>query len=281
MNLPISVIMMTKNEAINIVRTLPPLLDNFDDVHVLDSNSTDNTQEIAKTMGAHVTNFTWNGHYPKKKQWGVENLPLKHSWILQVDADERMTDAFITDLKNTTLSKDGYFISSRMIWNGRLLKHGMKNNKLCLYKKSMFKYPAVDDLKSPGGWEVEGHYQPCPVHKNASIGQIQTPILHTDNSTNWLIRHQKYALWERDMTINKSWPNDPVFFRNILKKTIKNKTSWPFIMFFYCYVLKGGFMDRAYGFDYAKHRMIYAQMIIRVLKDKRKDSYKIKVSQQS
>jgi glycosyltransferase involved in cell wall biosynthesis len=261
MTLPISVIMMTLNEADNIARTLPPLLKHFDDVHVLDSNSQDDTAKIARAMGATVTNFKWNRQYPKKKQWGIDHLTLKHEWIFQIDADELTTDAFIDELNEVSLHCDGYFVPARMIWNGQLLKFGAQNNKLCLYKKSAFQYPVTDDLNSIGGWEVEGHYQPIPNIQNARIGQIQSPIIHSDTSNNWIKRHKKYAVWEGDMNRKNAWPDDPIKWRNTCKKLSRNRWFKPFSIFVYGYVLKGGFLDGPVGFDYAKHRAAYAQMI--------------------
>ena len=268
MTLPISVIVMTKNEAENITQTLPPLLKHFDDVHVLDSNSDDKTKTIAKNLGATITNFTWDKNYPKKKQWGVTHLPLKHEWVFQIDADEMVTDAFINQLNQLSLNMDGYFVSARMIWNGQLLKFGARNNKLCLYKKSAFQYPVIDDLDSIGGWEVEGHYQPIPTSSNAKIGQINAPITHKDTSDHWLKRHQIYAMWEADITRKNAWPNDPVPWRKFIKNNIKNKRLWPSLLFAYGYILKGGFLDGKNGFDYAKHRMQYGNMIIDELKNR-------------
>lgn len=260
--IPVSVIMMTKNEEQNIVHTLPPLMDHFDDVHVLDSNSTDNTQTIAQNLGATITKFSWNGQYPKKKQWGIDHLPLRHEWILQIDADEHITMAFISELRQIDFSKDGYFIPAKMIWNGKQLNHGMRNKKLCLYKKSAFTFPVINDLNSPGGWEVEGHYQPLPNRPNCEIGTVQSYLWHADNRQSWLARHKKYAQWEYDMNRNHAWPNDPVWWRNMCKKALRHNPLRPFIIFIYGYIFKCGFLDGRNGFDYATCRARYTWWII-------------------
>ena len=143
--IPVSVIVMTKNEEDNIPFSLPPLIQHFDQVFVVDSNSTDNTVQIARNAGATVVNFTWNGQYPKKKQWSINHLPLTHDWVFLCDADETITPNFIEECRNLDFSKDGYFVSSKMIWNGRQLNHGVRNNKLCLFHKNKFHHPVVDD----------------------------------------------------------------------------------------------------------------------------------------
>ena len=66
--IPVSVVVMTKNEERNIAKCLKALVE-FDEVFVVDSDSTDATCAMATALGARVSNFQWNGKYPKKKQW--------------------------------------------------------------------------------------------------------------------------------------------------------------------------------------------------------------------
>ncbi len=265
--IPISVIIMTKNEAMNIPHCLPPIMDNFDDVHVVDSNSSDDTPALAKDYGAHVTNFKWNGKYPKKKQWCLDHIPTQYEWVLMIDADEIITDAFIAELKNIDFSADGYFIRADMVWKGFHLKHGQKNNKLCLFKKSAFAYPVIDDLDISGGWEVEGHYQPIFTLSHApNIGQIKPPIMHHDRKEQWHDRHDKYIAWEAEMTNQNIWPRDPVFMREFIKDILRTSRMRAPIYFIYAYILKGGFLDGKMGLDYALNRYRYNARIVRAIR---------------
>ena len=84
---PVSVIVPVKNEAENLRRCLPALAW-ADEVFVVDSQSTDETAEVAARFGAQVVQFHFNGTYPKKKNWALENLPFRNEWVLIVDADE-------------------------------------------------------------------------------------------------------------------------------------------------------------------------------------------------
>ncbi len=85
--IPISVIVPVKNEADNLRRCLPAL-SWADEVFVVDSGSSDETEEVAREHGARVVSFEFNGVYPKKKNWSLENLPFRNEWVLIVDADE-------------------------------------------------------------------------------------------------------------------------------------------------------------------------------------------------
>ena len=105
---PISVIVPVKNEAENLRRCLPALAW-ADEVIVVDSQSTDETARVADEHGASVVQFHFNGTYPKKKNWALENLPFRHEWVLIVDADERVPP----DRKSTRLNSS-HIQKSRM-----------------------------------------------------------------------------------------------------------------------------------------------------------------------
>ena len=47
--------------------------------------------EIAKSFGARLINFKWNGKFPKKRNWTLENVDIKNEWVLFLDADEFLT----------------------------------------------------------------------------------------------------------------------------------------------------------------------------------------------
>src|SRR4051794_13622266 len=84
---PLSVIVPIKNEAEN----LPRCLDSIawaDEIFVVDSQSNDGSPQIAQERRAQVVQFNFNGTWPKKKNWALENLPFKHEWVLILDADE-------------------------------------------------------------------------------------------------------------------------------------------------------------------------------------------------
>ncbi len=264
--IPVSVLVLTKNEAVNVPHSLPPLVQNFDDVHVLDSHSNDGTDKIARDLGATVHQFSWNGQYPKKKQWALENIPTRYDYVLMVDADEIVTDDFVRELQSLSLDTDGYFISSRMVWKEKPLRFGQRNHKLCLFKKSVFSYPPVDDLDIDGGWEVEGHYQPVPNIQNATIKTIKSPIIHHDRKGNWHDRHDDYISWEVEMTRRNAWPKDLVSWREWVKTQLRQSWCRPILIFSYGYIFKLGFLDGHAGFDYAFHRALYTYSIVKTLR---------------
>ena len=69
--LPVSVIVAARNEEKNLPRCLEALRD-VGEVYVIDSESTDATPEIARSFGAKVVQFHYQGGWPKKRQWAID-----------------------------------------------------------------------------------------------------------------------------------------------------------------------------------------------------------------
>ena len=75
MTVPISVLIPTKNEERNIRKCIESVAW-ADEVYVVDSRSTDRTSEIARSLGAEVVAFAWDGKGPRKKNWALEESTL-------------------------------------------------------------------------------------------------------------------------------------------------------------------------------------------------------------
>lgn len=269
--LPISVLITTKNEEQNIGRCLEAL-SAFDEVIVIDSHSEDATAEIARQKGAQLVLYRWDGAYPKKRGWCLDHLDIKHDWVFWVDADEVVSVDLIEELGSFLATKSqhsGFFIRGDYVWHGKVLKYGLKNNKLALFNRHKIEFPVVDDLDIEGMGEIEGHYQPClkAEHKGAKIGQLKAALLHYayEDAAGWQARHDRYAQWEAAMTRRGAWPKDPVWRRECLKKILRRSALRPFIMFTYSYIVKLGALDGRAGVDFALSRKKYCDMIRKYL----------------
>jgi glycosyltransferase involved in cell wall biosynthesis len=92
-----SIVIITKNEEINLPRCLSSLKNLSNDILIVDSGSTDRTIEIAKKFGARVIQMEWLG-YAKTKNLG--NREAHHDWILSLDADEVLSAELQNSLRN-------------------------------------------------------------------------------------------------------------------------------------------------------------------------------------
>ncbi len=267
--IPVSVLITTKNEEGNIARCIAAVQD-FAEVIVIDSNSSDRTCEIAKSCGTKVEMFEWNGQYPKKRQWCLDHLGIKHDWVFWVDADEVITPDLISEIRELfklPRFEAGFFVKGNYIFRGQTLYFGMKNNKIALMNRYKMVFPVVNDLDIEGMGEIEGHYQPIRKtgYENAGIGQVSEPLLHFAyaDEKSWSARHERYARWEAEMTKRGAWPQDPVKWRDLAKKALRRSPLRPQAMFFYSYVMKLGVFDGKDGYDFAKSRKNYSSQILR------------------
>ncbi len=265
----VSVVIVTKNESSNIIGCLDQLK-RFDDIWVIDSGSRDGTGDLARTKNAQVISYQWNGQYPKKRQWCLENLSLQYDWIFFVDADEIIPNELIDEIEGIILSSPheaGFFIVGRYRIQGQVLKYGIPNQKIALLHRARMEFPVVDDLDIPGMGEIEGHYQPvlksgvaCPIGKLKNY-MIHDALNDAKAERSWLFRHEKYARWEAGMNAKKCWPEDPIAWRERAKIFLHHFHFRPQIIFFIGFVFKLGFLDGARGFKLSKMRYSYLKKI--------------------
>ncbi len=273
LKIPVSVLITTKNEEVNIARCLRSV-DGFGHVAVIDSHSDDRTVEIAREFGVDVYLYQWNGRYPKKRQWCLDVLDLPYDWVLWLDADEVLTHEIIDEMRRlfdgNVSHHGGFFVRGLYVWGGRVLKYGLRNNKVALMNKNRMLFPVVDDLDIDGMGEMEGHYQPVlkDESRDCVIGQLRTPILHYayENGGEWQARHMRYARWEAEMNYRDAWPKDPIWWREVLKRFLRRSVLRGVVMFVYSYVFRCGFLDGRAGFDIAKSRYDYCVLIRRAFK---------------
>ncbi len=140
----LTVVILTGNEKRHIGRCLERLLSLFDSdskfpegrVIVVDSESTDGTQEIARSFGADVVVHPWPGYQAKQFNWAIDTLAIKTKWILRLDADEYLYPETIEEVKQllsesdqnsaSQLSEDvtSFSMTRARIWQGRRIRRG-------------------------------------------------------------------------------------------------------------------------------------------------------------
>ena len=126
----ISVIIIAKNEADNLKRSLSKL-HWCDDIVLIDDCSSDQTTEIAKSFGAKVFQRAFDG-FGTQKQYAVAQT--MHPWVLNLDADEVMEDALIDEILSLKESDvvSAYEIPIQHVFLGKVFKHGKESNYLHL-----------------------------------------------------------------------------------------------------------------------------------------------------
>jgi glycosyltransferase involved in cell wall biosynthesis len=263
---PVSVLIPAKNEEQNLPACLESL-QRADEIFVVDSQSSDRSIEIAERYGAKVEQFYFNGTWPKKKNWGLENLPFKNEWVLIVDCDERITDASWDEIAEKIEKDefDGYYINRRVFFLGKWVKHGGKypdwNLRLFKHAKGRYEDLKTGEIQNTGDNEVHEH-----VVMASKVGYLKEDMMHEDyrDMFHWLARHNRYSNWEAkvylntlqgkgdDGTIGANLFGDAVQRKRFLKKIWVRLPFKPTLRFILTYFLRLGFLDGRAGYTYAR-----------------------------
>src|SRR5215207_118399 len=178
MKVPISILIPIRNEAANLPRCLESVAW-ADEVFVVDSASTDGSQQIAEAHGAKVVQFQFNGTWPKKKNWSLENLPFRHEWVFILDADEVLPpeteEEFRAIVNDPSPKRTGYWINRRFMFMDRWLKHAYYPNwNLRLFRHYLGRYEQLTDVNTASGDnEVHEH-----VIVQGSTGHLKCEMDH-------------------------------------------------------------------------------------------------------
>ena len=95
--LPISCFIIAKNEADRITKTIKSVEDLVDEIIVIDSGSTDGTQDLVKKLGCKLYYNEWHGFGPQKR-FGEDKA--KNKWLLNLDADEYLSNGLKVEIRN-------------------------------------------------------------------------------------------------------------------------------------------------------------------------------------
>lgn len=261
MALPVTVCIPARNEARNLPACLESLGGHFRQVVVVDSRSDDATRELAAAAGAVVLEFTWDGKFPKKRNWALRNHHWETPWVLFLDADERITPEFVGELAAIlpTTDKVGFWISFTDWFMGKALHHGDVFCKLALFRVGAGEYE-----RFPEEWwsdlDMEVHEHPV---LEGGIGVIQARLEHHDyrGLHSYIWRHNEYSTWEanRFMWLATAGPEESAKLIPRQRFKYRHLDKWWFAPMYFVigYFLKRGFLDGAHGFRFALMKRRY------------------------
>jgi glycosyltransferase involved in cell wall biosynthesis len=259
----ISVLILTKNEA----HDLPACLASVawsDDIHIVDSFSTDNTALIAEAAGANVYQRTFD-NYAAQRNYGLE-LPFKHPWLLILDADERPTPALVAEMQHQAAQASEAISAYRLHRRDFLFNTHLKHAQLSPYYIRLVRPRRVRYTRTINEvLEVDG-----------PIADLKQPLDHFPFSkgiAHWITRHNQYSTMEAQLIHSqqgltnpslRTALRDPDFHtRRLHQKAIFYKLPGrPFIKLAYMLFLRGAILDGSAGVTYALLQSIYEYFIV-------------------
>ncbi|MEL6679197.1 MAG: glycosyltransferase family 2 protein [Pseudomonadota bacterium] len=224
----ISCYIRTLNEADRIGSTVAAALKVADEVIVVDSGSTDDTVAVAEAAGARVVRQAWLGNGFQKR---VGEEAAQHDWLLDLDADEEVSDRLATTIK--LLMGEGpkdsvYGLDLCLRPPGGPLWEGFFNvTRAKLYDRRMHRMPehkAWDQLQGIDARRLRVLEGPLIHHGHRNLAQVVAKM--NSVSTVRARETRKRPLWELRLRIALG---GPIYF---LKQ----------------YVQKGGWRGGTYGF---------------------------------
>lgn len=257
----ISVVILTKNEEAD----LPHCLESVrwsDDVHVLDSGSTDKTFQIALHYKVKVSSNPFES-FGKQRNYALDNLDIRHNWILFLDADEVVTkefrDAVIKAVSIADHELAGFYCCWKMMLEDKWLKYcdNFPKWQFRLMRKGRARFTDFGHGQKED--EVLGR-----------IAYIKEPYLHYGFSkgwTHWIERHNKYTSQEAAARLFNCPSFGNIFARHAsvrnpaLKSWLSKLPGWPLLRFFHAYFLNLGFLEGMPGFIYCTNMSYYEFLV--------------------
>lgn len=259
---PVSVLVPIKNEAANLPRCLGSVKW-ADEIFVVDSKSADGSIDIAQKNGADVVQFEFNGTWPKKKNWALENLPFKNEWVFILDADEVLPSEAEVEFANAIKNAGpitGYWINRHFIFLGRKLRHAYYPNwNLRLFRHALGRYEQLTAAETDSGDnEVHEH-----VVVRGPTARLQCELEHHafPSIDVFIEKHNRYSNWEARVAVSGTSSADlaheHVDLKRRLKKFAQRLPFRPLLRFLYIYVWQKGFLDGRDGYYFARLHAVY------------------------
>jgi glycosyltransferase involved in cell wall biosynthesis len=263
--LKISVVILSFNSEATIGNTLAAAAGVSDEIHVVDSFSTDRTKEICETYGALVTQRHFLS-YADQRNWAIANLPLHHNWQLHLDADELLSPELIAEIgsldENRLDGINGFFIPRLIRFLGRDLRHG---GYYPIYHMRLFRsgFAHVEHR------QYDQHFI---LHGNGR--RLSNPFIddHRMKLNEWVQRHNRWSDFEVDdltlpltgQTIAGNRKGDPIEQARARKDLYYHAPIFvrSLLLFLYRYLLRAGFLDGMPGLIYCVLQSFWFRFLV-------------------
>lgn len=247
-----SIVILSYNSEDVLRETLQAAVRISNDVHVVDSHSTDGTLAIVRAFPVNLVQRPFE-NYAAQRNWAGQNLPLRHPWVLHLDADERpdeLLERSLLELRLDEASVEGFFINRITVFMGRRLVHGGLNPQwhMRLFRRDKGR---CEDRLYDQHFFVTG---PTASLRGNLVDDQRMSI------SEWVARHNRWADMEADEVmrgredgqIRPDARGNPVERKRFQKSLYYRLPLFirPIAFYLYRYILRGGFLDGREGLIY-------------------------------
>jgi glycosyltransferase involved in cell wall biosynthesis len=263
---PISVLIPTYNEEVNLADCLASVVEWVEEIIVIDSFSTDRTVEIARSFGVQVVTHEFITP-AQQKNWALEHLPIQNDWVLFLDADERVPPALRDEIAQTVLQNgngyDGFWMRYRLMFYGKWIRHcgwyPVWLLRLVRRSKARWEDRAVDEH----------------IILEGKAGYLENDLIHENlkDMTFWIEKHNRYASQNAQIYYDllqgksSSGVSANLFGSQAERKRFIKQNIWLYLpgrgllFFLYLYIFRLGFLDGKHGFIFCMMHGIFQQFI--------------------
>lgn len=257
-----TILILTFNSVDSIGETLASVHSLTDDVHVIDSGSTDGTLELVKTFGATVHQHPFL-NYGNQRNWAIDTIPARYGWQLHLDADEKVSAQLAAEINSLpeNTPEDGFFIARYLRFMNKTLKHNLAPT----WHMRLFR-------AGKGRCEMREYDQHFCC--SGKTGRLRGSMLDDIRMslTEWTFRHNRWSDAEVRELLAKAEAGriDAKLGGNIVQRKrfyrgFYNRAPLflrAFSLFVYRYVLRGGFLDGTEGLIFCVLQTMWFRFLV-------------------
>lgn len=264
----LTVVILTKDEGLNLPIGLATLADLGAEVVIVDSGSSDDTVRIADEGGCRIYHRPWTT-YADQLNWALSVPPISTQWVMRLDADERLTSELVAELKARlpTLPEDvtGLLVKRQVWFWGRWIRHGG------YYPTWLLRVWRNGVARCEDRW-MDEHM----VLAHGRTLRLEHDIIDENHKglTFWTDKHNRYAdrevkdllaIAERSNGTGTERPADQAGRRRWVKETLYARAPlfWrAFAYWAYRYFLRLGFLDGRPGLVFHFLQAFWYRMLV-------------------
>ncbi|MDA9543901.1 spsA [Bradyrhizobium sp. CCBAU 45321] len=258
--LSLTVIILTLNEERHIERAIRSVEAFACSIFVVDAGSKDSTCDIAKRLGAVVTEHPWR-NYADQFQWALENMPTRTNWVMRLDADEIIEPELAREvcqkLEALPLDISGIYLNRKHVFMGRWIRFGGR------FPLTLLRIWRTGHARIEQRW-MDEHI--VLIHGSAVTFENTFADCNLNDLSYFIEKHNKYAtreaidvlvrryeLLDEDDQLLAPSNKGQASRKRVLKERVFNKLPFEVsttLYFFFRYFIQLGFLDGRPGAIY-------------------------------